>query len=162
MNDTFDNRFLDGYCLTSDAARLSVDAIHRWLSTEAYWAEGRSRDAVAVSIENTYLYGVVTPEGATIACTRVITDHVTFGWICDVFVEADYRGQGVGSWMVGEVVDYWTNVGVRRAKPTTSTPPWASSPWRCPIVSWRLTGGRSSQEHPRSRPRSISPSGDDR
>ena len=114
MSGHFDDRFLRDYCLTSDAARLSVDVIHRWLSTEAYWAEGRSRGAVATSIENSHLYGVVTPEGETIACTRVITDHVTFGWICDVFVEADYRGQGVGSWMVGEVVDYWTNVGVRR------------------------------------------------
>jgi GNAT superfamily N-acetyltransferase len=100
--------------LTADESRISIPTIYHWLSTEAYWAQGRSREAVDTSIENSYLYAVLTNDGQTVACARMITDHVTFGWVCDVFVDLAYRGRGLGSWMVGEIVDYWSNVGVRR------------------------------------------------
>lgn len=100
--------------MTTDKSRISVVTIHQWLSTEAYWAQGRSREAVDASIDNSYLYAIVTNDGQTVACARMITDHVTFGWMGDVFVDAEHRGQGLGSWMVGEIVDFWTSVGVRR------------------------------------------------
>jgi GNAT superfamily N-acetyltransferase len=114
VSQSFEDRWRDGYQLTADAGRLSVDEIFRWLSTEAYWAKGRTRDAVERSITHSYLYGVLSPEGETVACARMITDHVTFGWVCDVFVDVTHRGRGLGSWMVGEVVEHWTGVGVRR------------------------------------------------
>jgi GNAT superfamily N-acetyltransferase len=44
----------------------------------------------------------------------MITDHATFGWLCDVFVDATERGRGLGTWMVQEIVDHWMRVGVRR------------------------------------------------
>jgi GNAT superfamily N-acetyltransferase len=110
----FPDRIRDGYLLTADESRISIPTIYRWLSTEAYWAQGRSREAVDTSIDNSYLYGIVTNDGQTVACARMITDHVTFGWVSDVFVDAAHRGRGLGSWMVAEIVDYWTSVGVRR------------------------------------------------
>jgi N-acetylglutamate synthase-like GNAT family acetyltransferase len=110
----FSDIIRDHYLLTADESRISISTIYRWLSTEAYWAQGRSREAVDTSIDNSYLYAVVTKDGQTVACARMITDHVTFGWVCDVFVDPAHRGRGLGSWMVGEIVDHWTNVGVRR------------------------------------------------
>lgn len=110
----FPDRSRNDYLLTADAARISVETIHRWLSTEAYWAQGRSHEAVATSIENSFLYAIVNNAAQTVACVRIITDHVTFAWVSDVFVDAAHRGRGLGSWMVGEVVDYWTGLGVRR------------------------------------------------
>jgi predicted GNAT family acetyltransferase len=114
VSEYFDERRRDEYCLTGDARRLSLDVIHGWLSTEAYWAKGRSRDAVVTSIEHSSLYGVVLATGETVACARVITDHVTFAWLGDVFVDAAHRGRGLATWMVGEIVTHWTQVGVRR------------------------------------------------
>ena len=33
----------DGYLLSTDPARLDLDRVHHWLSTDAYWALGRDR-----------------------------------------------------------------------------------------------------------------------
>lgn len=114
MDIVFENRVRDGYVLSADVSRISIETIHRWLSTEAYWARGRSREEVERSIENSYLYAVLTADGETVACARMITDHVTFGWVSDVFVDTAHRGRGLGTWMVAEIVDHWTGTGVRR------------------------------------------------
>jgi len=114
VGESFDDRFRGDYCLTGDARRLSIDVIHDWLAHEAYWARGRSIADVATSIAHSHLYGVVSRGGDLVACARMITDEVTFGWVCDVFVAAEHRAQGIGTWMVDEIVAHWTNVGVRR------------------------------------------------
>ncbi len=114
MPNLLPDRVRGEYTLTADLTRISVTTIHRWLSTEAYWATGRSRDAVDTAIDNSYLYAVIASDGRTVACARIVTDHVTFAWVCDVFVDAAFRGRGLASWMVGDIVEYWSSVGVRR------------------------------------------------
>ena len=110
----FADRLRGEYILTSDQSRISITKIHHWLSTEAYWALGRSREEVVESIEHSNLYAVVTADGQTVACARMITDQLTFGWVGDVFVDGEHRGRGLATWMVGEIVDYWIGAGVRR------------------------------------------------
>jgi len=114
VNDRFDEQVRGDYLLTDDARRLSTDVIHGWLSREAYWAKGRSREAVATSIAHSNLYGIVHASGEMVACARMLTDQVTFGWIGDVFVAEAHRGQGLATWMVGEIVEHWSARGVRR------------------------------------------------
>ena len=84
------------------------------MSTDAYWTAGRSRESVEASIENSFLYGVLDGEGEIVAFARALTDRATFLWVCDVYVNRASRGQGLGTWMVAEVVDHWTKVGVPR------------------------------------------------
>ncbi|MGN0117935.1 MAG: GNAT family N-acetyltransferase, partial [Streptomyces albidoflavus] len=36
-----------GYVCSADPGRFDADLVHRWLSTDAYWAMGRSREAQA-------------------------------------------------------------------------------------------------------------------
>ena len=36
----------DGLELDDDRARVDVDAVHRFLSEEAYWVRGRSRETI--------------------------------------------------------------------------------------------------------------------
>lgn len=33
-----------------------------------------------------------------------MTDGATFAWICDVFVDEEFRGLGLGSWLVDTIV----------------------------------------------------------
>lgn len=114
MPGEFADRFRGDACLTGDVSRLSVDTIAGWLTNEAYWAVGRSREAIERSIVGSHLYGVVSPDGATVACVRVVTDGATMAWLCDVFVAESHRGRGIGTWMVGEVTDFWAAAGVAR------------------------------------------------
>jgi GNAT superfamily N-acetyltransferase len=114
MMENFEDRYLGDFCLMNDVARLSVDTIHQWLADESYWARGRSRATVETSLEHSCAYGVLSPDGATVAFMRVITDRATFGWITDVFVAPAVRGRGLGTWMVGQVSDYWLDAGIPR------------------------------------------------
>jgi GNAT superfamily N-acetyltransferase len=110
-----DRRRDDGYQLTSDADRLDVGLVHEWLSTDAYWALGRSRDTMDRSVAGSLVYGVYRPgDGRQVAFARVVTDSATFAWLCDVYVDRAERGRGLGTWMVGAVRDHLAGLGVRR------------------------------------------------
>jgi predicted GNAT family N-acyltransferase len=90
----------DGYVVSDDQNRLDLDRIHHWLSTEAYWSIGRSKEVVETSIRNSITLGCFNPDGTQVGLTRWITDGASFAWICDVFVDPEFRGQGLGEFLV--------------------------------------------------------------
>jgi GNAT superfamily N-acetyltransferase len=98
------DRERDGYVLTTDPSRVDVDTVHRWLSQHAYWALGRPRDVVAATLASSWVWSVLSPSGEQVAFTRAVTDGLTFGWICDVFVDPAHRGRGLATWMSEEAV----------------------------------------------------------
>lgn len=105
----------DGYELSSDPRRIDVERVHRWLSTDAYWAIGRARDVVVRSIMASSVFGVYRPaDGAQVAFARAVTDGATFAWLCDVYVDPAERGRGIATWMVGAVRDDLFARGVRK------------------------------------------------
>ncbi|MFF4364598.1 GNAT family N-acetyltransferase [Streptomyces sp. NPDC001594] len=95
----------DGLTLDTDPARIDLDRVHHWLSTDAFWALGRSRETVARSIEHSLVFGVYASDTAEqLAFARVVTDYATFGWLCDVYVAREARGRGIGTWLAESVV----------------------------------------------------------
>jgi GNAT superfamily N-acetyltransferase len=99
--------------LTTDPGRVDLDRVHGWLSEQAYWAKGRERDVVVRSIAGSTNYCVFGDAGQ-VAFARVVTDGTTFAWICDVFVDEQHRGRGLGSWMVESVIEDLRVAGVER------------------------------------------------
>jgi len=99
---------VDGYMVTDDASRLDIDRIHRWLSEDAYWAGGRTRDTVVRSIEHSVTFGAYYPGAGQVGFCRWVTDQATFAWLCDVYVDPSARGKGLGSWMVEIAVEHPT------------------------------------------------------
>ena len=99
---------------STDPHRLDVDAIHRWLSTDAYWALGRSRDVVVRAIEHSLNVGAYTDDGVLVGYARVVTDRSTFAWLCDVYVDPAARGEGVGVALVETALTELDALGVRR------------------------------------------------
>ncbi|MFI8895863.1 GNAT family N-acetyltransferase [Streptomyces paradoxus] len=101
--------------ISTDPARLDRERVHRWLSTDAYWALGRPREKQDRAIDGSLNFGVYeTVSGEQIAYARVITDGATFGWLCDVYVDPSVRGKGVGGALVAAVRDELRSYGVRR------------------------------------------------
>jgi len=93
----------DGYLISTDRARLDLEFIHEFLSSSAYWAQGRPLTIVQRSIENSLCFGVY--RGAQqVGFARVVTDRCTFAWLCDLFVEEAYQGQGLGKWLAECIV----------------------------------------------------------
>ena len=105
---------IGSYVLSSDPARVDIDAVHRWLSEESYWAAGRDRDLVAASWANTLLVGGAYRGGEMVAAARMVTDLATFGWLCDVFVDRDHRGNGLGVAVAGLLIEHPSVAGIKR------------------------------------------------
>jgi GNAT superfamily N-acetyltransferase len=103
------------YEISTDRARLDVDRIHRFLSTEAYWAPGVSRELVERSIENSLCFGVYdATSGELVGFARAVTDRATFAWIADLYVESGHRGRGLGKRLVQEILAHPDLSGLRR------------------------------------------------
>ena len=100
---------------SADPARVDRARVHRWMSEESYWARGRTREAQDAAIDGSRVYGVYDDEsGEQLAFARVVTDTVTFAWLCDVFVDEAARGRGVGKLLVAGVVADLEPLGTRR------------------------------------------------
>ena len=100
------------FTITTDTSRIDLDVVHRFL-TSCYWAEGIPREVVARSIEHSLNFGLFHRE-RQIGFARVVTDCATFGYLGDVFVLEDYRGQGLGRWLVEVVHAHPELQGFRR------------------------------------------------
>jgi GNAT superfamily N-acetyltransferase len=89
-----------GDVLVSDSRdRLDVDLIHDFLARRSYWAVGVPRERVVQSIRHSLCLGAYRA-GRQVGFARVITDRATFGWLADVFVVEEARGQGIGKALV--------------------------------------------------------------
>ncbi|WP_405619973.1 GNAT family N-acetyltransferase [Streptomyces sp. NBC_01508] len=103
------------YEISTDPARLDAERIHRWLSTDAYWALGRARDVQDRAIAGSLNFGVYdAASGELVAYARVVTDHATFAWLCDVYVDPGARGKGLGTELVVAARDHLAPLGLRR------------------------------------------------
>ncbi|WP_052852621.1 GNAT family N-acetyltransferase [Streptomyces avicenniae] len=104
----------DGYEIDTDPARLDLARVHDWLSTDAYWALGRSRETVERAARASLNFGVYAPDGAQVAYARVVTDQVTFAWLCDVYVAPAHRGKGLGVRLAGTIRDHLAPYNLKR------------------------------------------------
>lgn len=109
-----------GYQLDGSKDRLDLDAVHRWLATESYWAFGRPLDEVQRSIDNSLVWGLYAPSGEQVGFFRVVTDQTTFAWLCDVFVDSAQRGRGLAVWALEIIRDEILAMGVYRIILATS------------------------------------------
>jgi GNAT superfamily N-acetyltransferase len=91
----------DNLIISTDPARLDVDAIADMLR-RAYWAQGRTPEMIARALQHSLAFGLY--DGSRqIGLARVVSDYVTFAWLCDVFIHEEYRGRGLGKWLMETV-----------------------------------------------------------
>jgi GNAT superfamily N-acetyltransferase len=100
-----------GYVVTTDPARVDLDVVHGFLSEDSYWAAGRSRADQVLANEMSRCFSAVhEPSGAFVGFARVLTDDVSFGWVADVFVVEEHRGNGVGVFVMQCVVEAHSHI----------------------------------------------------
>ncbi|MFI1203348.1 GNAT family N-acetyltransferase [Streptomyces sp. NPDC020883] len=104
----------DGYELSTDPDRLDVERVHRWLSTDAFWALGRTRETVEESVRGSLNFAIYDAGGDQAAYARVVTDRATFAWLCDVYVAPAHRGKGLGTWLATAVRDHLAPYRLKR------------------------------------------------
>jgi ribosomal protein S18 acetylase RimI-like enzyme len=103
----------DGIELDDDPGRIDVDAVYDFLSNDAYWAEGRPRDLVERLIREAERVVGIYDDGRQVGFARAFTDGVALVYLADVYVLAEYRGRGLGTELVREMVEAGPYAGLR-------------------------------------------------
>ena len=99
--------------VSTDVARLDLDAIHDFLSRESYWASGIPRAVLERAVAGSLCFGAYD-RGAQVGFARVVTDAATFAYLCDVFVLEPHRGRGIGTWLLECVLAHPSLQGLRQ------------------------------------------------
>jgi GNAT superfamily N-acetyltransferase len=89
----------NNYSIDTEKSKLDLCFIHNYLSNHSYWAQDRTSDVVEKSIEHSLCFGVYDRD-QQVGFARVVTDTVTFAWLCDVFIENSYQTHGLGKWLL--------------------------------------------------------------
>lgn len=102
----------DDYSISCDFDRLDLDVIHGFLSA-SYWAKGIPLALVEKSLRHSLCFGAFK-QGRQIGFARVITDYATFGYVADVFVLPEHRGNGVSKKLMRAMMAHPDLQGLRR------------------------------------------------
>jgi GNAT superfamily N-acetyltransferase len=102
----------DGFLVSCDPAQVDADVVARFLG-ESYWAQGIPLQTVRRSIAGSLCFALL--DGTKqVGFARVISDRATIAYLADVFVLAEYRGRGLGKWLVECVLAHPELQGLRR------------------------------------------------
>jgi ribosomal protein S18 acetylase RimI-like enzyme len=97
----------NGFFISTKKENLDIERIYNFLSEQSYWAKGIKKELVKEMIQNAPLcFGLYANDGKQAGFARVITDFVRFGWVCDVFILAEYRGRSLGKQLVDTIVSH--------------------------------------------------------
>jgi GNAT superfamily N-acetyltransferase len=94
-----------GIELDDDRERIDVATVHAYVSEHAYWALGRSHDAMRHLIGDAARVVGLYDQRRQIGFCRIASDDTTYAWLFDVYVLPEYRGRGLGVELVREAVE---------------------------------------------------------
>ncbi len=100
------------YEVSTDAARLDVEAIHAFL-TGTYWSPGIPLATVERAVKNSVCVGAYI-DRAQIGFARMVTDKATFAYLADVYVLEEHRGNGLSKRMLEALLQLQELQGLRR------------------------------------------------
>lgn len=102
----------DGFSISTDPARLDLDAVHAYIS-RSYWAAGIPLDVLERAVRGSWCFGLYEG-GRQIGFARVVTDRATYAYLADVYVLEAYQGRGLGTWLVSVIMAAPDLQGLRR------------------------------------------------
>jgi len=107
----------DQFTISTDSSRMDMNAVYDFLS-RSYWAKGRPHERTDQAFANSLVFGIY--EGSRmIGMARVVTDFSVIAYLCDVFIHEDFRGQGLGKWLMQSMFEHPDLKHVRRWLLTT-------------------------------------------
>jgi GNAT superfamily N-acetyltransferase len=101
-----------GYEVDDDPARIDLDAVWAWLSTEAYWGRDRSREDVEEQVRSAARVVGVYLGDEQVGFARIHSDG-RIAYLADVYVLDEHRGNGLGVELVRGAVDEGPQANLR-------------------------------------------------
>src|SRR4029079_16810619 len=63
---------------------------------------------------NSFPVGLYAPGGQQVAVARIVSDSATFAWLCDVYVDREHRGRGLGTMLANWTGNWAERHGIKR------------------------------------------------
>ena len=109
----------NNYLISTDKSKIDIDYVHRFLS-QSYWSPGVPIQVVKKAMEGSLCFGIYESDKQTLSAgqqvgyARMITDKATFAYMADVFIDENYRGKGLGKWLIEMILAHPDVKGLRR------------------------------------------------
>lgn len=101
IHDTFLQRH--AFILSDDPARLDIEFMLDVLAT-TYWSKSEPRELLRKAIAGSHPYGFYAPDGSPAGFLRVLSDGVYNARLSDLFILPEYRGRGLGRWVMATLL----------------------------------------------------------
>jgi GNAT superfamily N-acetyltransferase len=92
------------YVISTDPHVLDEDAVFRFLAQAKWWTD-LTHESLAHALKNSLCFALLE-DTRQIGLARVITDYVTYAYLCDVYLVEERRRQGLGSWLIRCVLEH--------------------------------------------------------
>ncbi|ADV84382.1 GNAT family N-acetyltransferase [Terriglobus saanensis] len=103
-NVNYFRRKRGAFIISTDPDLLDVNAVFEFLA-QARWWNNLTHESLGRALRNSMCFSLLEAD-KQIGLARVITDGVTYAYLCDVFITEDRRGQGLGSWLIRCVLEH--------------------------------------------------------
>lgn len=106
----------ENFLISTDKTLLQIYRIHQFLTKEAYWSVDIPQEVVAKSIEHSLCFGLydASNNNQQVGYARIVTDFSSFAWLCDVYIEKDFRKKGLSKWLMECVMSHPSLKNLRR------------------------------------------------
>ena len=92
------------YRIVDGSENMKLEDIVRLLRM-SYWAANRPDEIIEKAVHNSSCYGVYADgTDRLVGFARVISDYATSWYLCDVIIDPEYRGHGMGKALVSHIV----------------------------------------------------------
>lgn len=82
-----------------------MEAVWRFLSSEAYWNRWRTREIVAGQIRTAWRVVGAYADGSQVGFARAQSDGHALAYLGDVYVLREHRGRGLGLEILREMIE---------------------------------------------------------
>lgn len=104
--------------ITNELDEMDIALIHDFL-INSYWSAGIPKTTFDKALQHSICFAALDHR-KTIGFARMVTDRATFGYLADVFIIEQYRGQGVSKSLMDAIVAHPQLQGLRRTMLATS------------------------------------------
>lgn len=94
----------DEYSVSDEKKYIDWDFVISSLQ-KTYWAEDRPAAIIKKSFENSAVLSLLKGN-ENIGFARIVSDYSCFSWLCDVYIDPEHRGKGLGKFLMFCVKDH--------------------------------------------------------
>ncbi len=102
----------NNFTISTDKSKIDIEYVHGFLSN-SYWSPGVPMQTVKKAMSGSLCFGVYEND-KQVGYARIITDTATFAYLADVFIDENYRGKGLGKWLIKVILQHPDLQGLRR------------------------------------------------